>query len=66
VPCLPKEWSGFKIHYRYRDTLYHIEVRNGGVGTRVNLVVTDGEKQPDGLIQLTDDRHDHHVQIDVE
>src|SRR5450432_3441428 len=24
APCLPKEWSGFKIHYRYRETLYHI------------------------------------------
>jgi cyclic beta-1,2-glucan synthetase len=65
APCLPKEWSGFKIHYRYRDTLYHIAIRHGGGGTVVTRVVTDGQEQPDGLIRLIDDRRDHNVQVDV-
>ncbi|MBF0201394.1 MAG: cyclic beta 1-2 glucan synthetase [Desulfamplus sp.] len=26
TPCIPKEWKGFKLHYRYRETLYHISV----------------------------------------
>jgi cyclic beta-1,2-glucan synthetase len=65
APCLPKEWSGFKIHYRYRETLYHIEVRNSGTGTTVSRVATDGQEQPDRLIRLVDDRQEHYVEVDV-
>jgi len=27
APCLPPEWEGFKLHYQYRETVYHIAVR---------------------------------------
>ncbi len=27
-PCLPDDWESFKVHYRYRETLYHISVRH--------------------------------------
>ena len=31
APCLPANWPGFKLRYRYRDTLYRIVVmRDGG------------------------------------
>ena len=65
APCLPPDWSGFKVHYRYRDTMYHIDVQNGGGGTAVNRVVTDRQEQPDRLIRLVDDRQDHHVEVTV-
>jgi cyclic beta-1,2-glucan synthetase len=65
APCLPKDWPGFKIHYRYRETLYHIEVRNGGGGTAVGRIVADGQEQPNSPIRLVDDRQDHHIQVDV-
>jgi cyclic beta-1,2-glucan synthetase len=65
APCLPKDWSGFQIHYRYRDTMYHINIRNGGGGTIVTRVATDGHEQPDGALRLVDDRQDHHVAVDV-
>ncbi len=26
APCLPAEWQSFKLHYRYRETLFHITV----------------------------------------
>ena len=26
TPCLPADWQGFKMHYRYRETVYHIAV----------------------------------------
>ncbi len=26
-PCLPADWEIFKMHYRYRETIYHITVR---------------------------------------
>jgi len=27
APCLPADWWGFTVHYRYRETLYHINVK---------------------------------------
>ena len=32
APCLPVEWNEYKIHYRYRETVYHITVLQGSVG----------------------------------
>ena len=26
APCLPADWKEFKLHYRYRETVYHIAV----------------------------------------
>ncbi len=26
APCLPADWKTFKVHYRYRETVYHIAV----------------------------------------
>jgi cellobiose phosphorylase len=27
APLIPKEWESYKIHYRYRETFYHITVK---------------------------------------
>ena len=37
APCLPVDWPGFQIDYRYRDTLYHIEVMQGCAEPGVTL-----------------------------
>ncbi|MEI7688345.1 MAG: glycosyl hydrolase family 65 protein, partial [Planctomycetota bacterium] len=63
-PCLPPEWTSFKIHYRYRETFYHIVLRNGGLGSNVERVVVDGAEQADKSIPLVDDRRDHNAEVD--
>ncbi|MES2538525.1 MAG: glucoamylase family protein [Pseudomonadota bacterium] len=65
TPCLPADWTSFKLHYRYRETMYHIEVlqtpsSDGGFSLRV-----DGLEQPGRLIHLADDRVEHAVEIRV-
>src|SRR6202034_3727531 len=30
TPCLPADWPAFKIHYRYRETFYHITIKIAG------------------------------------
>jgi cyclic beta-1,2-glucan synthetase len=30
APCVPADWDSYKIHYRYRETVYHITVRRVG------------------------------------
>ncbi len=65
TPCLPREWKSFKIHYRYRETFYHITVRSSGGGMTVSRLVLDGINQPDLFVHLVDDRRDHNIEIDI-
>ncbi|MFZ1535959.1 MAG: glycosyl hydrolase family 65 protein, partial [Chromatiaceae bacterium] len=69
APCLPAHWSGLTIHYRYRETVYHIvisQVRAGdGAPIGTAGVTLDGATQ-DGLrIPLIDDRREHRVEVRV-
>lgn len=67
TPCFRPEWQSFKVHYRYRETFYHITVqRGGGAGTTVKQVSVDGNTQPDGLLRLVDDRIPHEVEIQLD
>ncbi len=59
APCLPDDWPGCSIEYRYRDTPYHIEmIRAGQAETAVHL---DGQWQADGSVPLHDDGQPHRV-----
>jgi len=62
-PVLPDSWKSFKIHYRYRETVYHITIRSGG--QTVTRVVLDGEERTDKTIPLIDDRQEHNVDVDM-
>ncbi len=62
APLLPADWTGFDVHYRHRETVYHIHVRNHRGASRV---VCDGVEQADGTIPLRDDRQDHQVDVDL-
>ena len=65
APCLPADWPSFKIHYRYRETFYHITLRNGGPGSAVKRVVLDGREQLEPYLPLVDDRNDHHAEVEL-
>tara|TARA_R110002111_G_scaffold144910_2_gene211249 strand:- start:84352 stop:93141 length:8790 start_codon:yes stop_codon:yes gene_type:complete len=63
TPCLPVEWTKFKIHYRYRETFYHITIYNNGADTIVCRMTLDGAELMDDYITLVDDRQNHEVEI---
>ncbi|RPH67232.1 MAG: cyclic beta 1-2 glucan synthetase, partial [Burkholderiales bacterium] len=67
APCLPADWQGFRIHYRYRETVYHIvvaQVRAGDDAARAGTDVTvDGIRRDDGAIPLVDDHREHRVDV---
>jgi cyclic beta-1,2-glucan synthetase len=65
APCLPPGWSSYKIHYRYRETHYHITLKSGGDGLTVKQVVVDGQEQPEKLVPLIDDHNHHNVEVQV-
>jgi cyclic beta-1,2-glucan synthetase len=62
-PCLPADWEGFKMHYRYLETVYHIAVVQTSAGTGEMRVTLDGMKQPDKTIPLIDDHEEHWVEV---
>ncbi len=64
-PCVPPEWGTFKVHYRYRETIYHIAVtqtRAANVGTTITV---DGVEQGAQGIPLVDDRQAHSVEVTI-
>jgi cellobiose phosphorylase len=65
-PLVPPDWREFRVHYRYRSTMYHIHVSIEGANTRrVRRCVLDGVVQPEPHIPLADDHRDHEVALSV-
>jgi len=63
APCLPVDWEAFKVHYRYRETVYHIDVRQTPAGDGAMHVSVDGIEQHDKAIPLVDDLKKHRVEV---
>ncbi len=66
TPCLPADWKSYKIHYRFRDTVYHITILQPEPGTLVKRVTIDGIEVPGMMIPLHDDHLPHHVEVELE
>jgi cellobiose phosphorylase len=65
APLLPADWETFKVHYRYRETVYHITVLRTHAGNGETSVTVDGVAQHDNAILLVDDRHEHSVEVRI-
>ncbi len=67
-PCLPKDWPGYTVHYRYQTTAYHIEIRQQHVSSlslddAQTIIEVDGIRQVEPSIPLHDDQRDHQVTV---
>ena len=62
-PRPPRAWPSFKMHYRYRETTYHITVKCNGQGTTIQSLLVDGIEQAEHFVRLVDDRSNHQVEI---
>jgi cellobiose phosphorylase len=63
APRPPKDWESYRIHYRYRETTYHITIIKPGdvaSGRRLRL---DGVEQTQDFILLVNDLVSHEVEI---
>jgi len=65
TPCLPAHWETFKVHYRYRETVYHITVLQTRDEDGEVSVIIDRVERPDRVIPLVDDRKEHTVELRV-
>jgi len=66
APCLPSDWTAFKMHYRYRATVYHIGVLQTQTGSSELSVTVDGVEQRDKAVPLVDDHREHSVEVRVD
>jgi cellobiose phosphorylase len=71
-PCIPAHWQSYKIHYRYRKTVYHITImRIKDIGEHAIRVTLDGSlsgkmvTNETGMIPLLDDQQEHHVEVAI-
>ena len=69
APCLPPDWNEFAMHYRFRETTYHIvvkrlEVQDDKEFEAASLTV-DGVAQEGNFVLLADDRQEHRVDVRV-
>jgi cyclic beta-1,2-glucan synthetase len=74
-PRPPRNWSSFKVHYRYRETFYHITIQcNAGDHdvssqdpvcdrNKINSLRLDGVEQSEHFIHLVDDQANHSVEL---
>jgi len=63
-PVIPKEWSGFRLRYRFHNTIYRIAVENPAHYSRgVILVELDGVAAADKVVTLRDDALTHEVRV---
>ncbi|MHB8126969.1 MAG: GH36-type glycosyl hydrolase domain-containing protein [Desulfitobacteriaceae bacterium] len=63
-PCIPRNWPGYHLEYRYKSTPYTFEVHNPqGKMTGVEKVIYDGEEVEDKIILLEDDGQAHMIEV---
>ncbi|NOT06222.1 MAG: hypothetical protein HOP27_16645 [Anaerolineales bacterium] len=63
-PCIPHDWPGFKVDYRFGNTHYKINVENlNRVNRGIGQVMLDGNLLPGWLVPLVDDGKEHEVHV---
>ena len=66
TPSLPKAWNAFTLHYRYRQTIYHIRVtRLPGASPCGNRLSLDGRPITANTFPLLNDCREHSVEMQI-
>ncbi|PIQ23378.1 hypothetical protein COW36_03115 [bacterium (Candidatus Blackallbacteria) CG17_big_fil_post_rev_8_21_14_2_50_48_46] len=63
-PCLPQDWPSCKIHYRFKQTVYHITfIQAKDDSEQIHVLTLDGEPLQGQTIVLIDDHQKHRVKM---
>ncbi|HVN54432.1 MAG TPA: glucoamylase family protein [Anaerolineaceae bacterium] len=63
-PCIPGNWPGFQLTYRFGRTPYLIRVENPeGFNRGIRQILLNGIPLPDNRIPLSDDGHQYEVRV---
>lgn len=65
-PCVPDDWPGYAITYRWGTATYEFVIRDpAGIVARGARYTIDGRHAPDGAVTLVDDGAAHSVIVDA-
>lgn len=62
-PCLPSAWERSIIHYRFRDTIYHITLIQLPEGEDSLSIAVDEKESKNKFVLLEDDKMEHNVVV---
>ncbi len=65
TPCMPANWPGYSLNYRYRETMYRIVVARSSEADGAYPIKVDGREQAGEMIALRDDQQEHVVEVYV-
>ncbi len=63
APCLPSHWSEYTVHYRFRETVYHIVIKRAAADQASTTIVVDGQQSDEPVLKLVDDGQDHKAEV---
>ncbi len=62
-PCIPRDWKEYQIQYKWKDSIYHINVKNpNGKNRGVEKVILDGN-EVENKIKLDGARKIYHIEV---
>ncbi len=62
-PCLPPEWESVKLTYRFKETMYNINISQEQNGIENVMIILDNVEQRDDALTLEDDGKMHEVRV---
>lgn len=63
-PCIPSDWKEYKIHYRYKNSMYHIHVKNRNQkNTGVEKMIYNGVEIEEKKIKIMNDGKINEIEI---
>jgi cellobiose phosphorylase len=66
APCLPREWTSFRLRYRFHDTCYRIEVTQVPGPVASCSIRMDGQALPDASIPLDNNGGERRVEVHLQ
>ena len=63
APCIPADWDAFTVHYRYRETVYHIRVHGQPPPTGARRLRMDDQEQDGVDVPMVNDQREHWVEM---
>lgn len=65
-PCLPQKWDVFKVHYRYKETVYHITFSRISDSSSARITLDGNILDSKTNLPLVNDKVEHAVEVWIE
>lgn len=62
-PCVPKEWEGYFIQYKYGNSIYNIKVKNIYKTNEVQKFIFNNQEIREKQVKLIDDNKINEIEI---